>query len=235
MNKGVCCIVVGRRVLLGISFLFFIPILYALTGVLQSSYPVLAPVHQGPEVPEVAITINVDWGEDHLPAMLKIMEEHGVKATFFLTGTFVERFPLLIQQLVEGGHELGNHGYRHVHPNTLTQEELVSLITATEVLIEEETGVKTRLFAPPYGEYNDLLLSVVHDLNYQLILWTVDTVDWQRPGSQVIRDRVLHNAEKGSIILIHPVGQTVEALEEIIVGIKEKGLTPVTLSTLLKE
>lgn len=235
MGNPLVFLVVSGRTLLGIFFLFLILFLNTLAGFLFPSHPVLAPIYQGPPLDQVAITVNVDWGEEHLPAMLEILAEHTVRVTFFLTGTFLDKFPHLVQKMVDGGHELGNHGAVHVHPNLLSREEMVALIQDNGALITEKTGVKTHFFAPPYGEYNEALLEVAQSLHYQVILWTVDSVDWQRPGSQVIRDRVLQGIEPGAIILIHPLEQTVDALEEMIIGIKEKGLTPVTLSSLLRD
>lgn len=224
-----------RRTLLGLLFLLFLFLVRSLVLVTSTPREVLSPIYQGPAQPKAAITINVDWGEEHIPAMLKIMEEHQIYSTFFVTGTFVQKHPELVRQIVERGHELGNHGFEHLHPNFLSREDLLSLMKENELLIEEEIGVKTVYFAPPYGEYNDEVLEVAEELGYRVIMWTVDSVDWQRPGSSVIKDRVLRGTEEGSIILIHPIQQTVEVLDPIITGIKEKGITPVTLSSLLKE
>lgn len=224
-----------RRSLLGFLFLLTTLISFTIVTLLPSPLMVLSPIYQGPEEPQVAITINVDWGAEYIPSMMEILEDQEVKATFFVTGTFVEKHPHLIKKMVEEGHELGNHGYSHLHPNTLTREEIISLIKDNDDLLLKEAGVKGKFFAPPYGEYNDLLLEVADELGYQVTMWTVDSVDWQRPGPQIIKDRVLNGIEKGSIILIHPIDQTVDVLGEMIKGMKDKGLTPVTLSSLLKE
>lgn len=90
------------------------------------------------------------------------------------------------------------------------------------------------MFAPPYGERGPTVLQAAEEAGYHTILWTADTIDWQRPAPEVIVRRVLDKAENGSIVLMHPTEPTVKALPDMIKGLKEKGYQLVTVSDMLK-
>lgn len=193
-----------------------------------------APIFKGPERGSVAITVNVDWGEDCIPRMLKIFEEMDVRATFFLTGRWVKKFPNLTRVIYEKGHEIGNHGYEHLHPKRLSDEALRHLIKNNQLLLEEICGVRTTLFAPPYGEFDRRIVKIANQLGHEVIMWSVDTIDWQRPDPGVIVNRVRRKLEDGAIILMHPTEPTLQALPEIIKTVRNRNLKLVTVSELLK-
>jgi probable sporulation protein (polysaccharide deacetylase family) len=194
------------------------------------------PIFQGnPHKAQMSITCNVAWGAEFLPDMLDTLQEYDVKATFFMEGRWVEQFPELTRRLFNEGHELGNHSYSHPYPTKISQEKLRSEILETEAILENLTGVKPTLFAPPYGDWNRDVVKTAADLGYKTIMWTVDTIDWERPGIEVIISRVLENSVSGGIILLHPTEQTVDALPQIIAGLKEQGFALVTVTELLAE
>lgn len=182
----------------------------------------------------VSLMFNVDWGEEYIPALLEILEEHGVSATFFPTGIWAKENSELLKQIVDKGHEVGNHGGSHVHVEHLPKEQFQAVIKDGEKMIQEATGVSpSKLFAPPYGEWSNATVEYALEIGYQTILWTVDTVDWRMPEPETIWKRALAGAKPGALILMHPTEPTVEALPQIIQGLKEKGLTPVTASELM--
>jgi len=184
--------------------------------------------------PAVALAFNVAWGEEWVPAILEILAESGVRTTFFITGTWAVKFPQMVQAMVASGHEIANHGYDHPHPEQLTEKELVTLIEKNETLLRELTGVRTRLFAPPYGEVNQRIASVAGRLGYATIMWTVDTIDWQRPDPAVIVERAERRLAGGNIILVHPTEPTAAALPTILKRLAEKGYKVFTVSRLLE-
>ncbi|MCK8826255.1 polysaccharide deacetylase family protein [Natroniella acetigena] len=191
--------------------------------------------YQGPtDQAKMSLAINVAWGEQYLPAMLDTLDQYQVKATFFFIGRWVEKFPELITEIEQRGHELGNHGFRHWHPKQLSKEELIGLIKDNEELIVAETGYKTDLFAPPYGEVDERIVEVAEELGYKTIMWTIDTIDWQRPSSDVILKRVIDQAENGGIVLMHPTEPTAAALSRMIANLQEQGYELVTVSELLE-
>ncbi|MGQ9780452.1 MAG: polysaccharide deacetylase family protein, partial [Bacillota bacterium] len=97
-------------------------------------------VRGSPERPEVALTFNVAWGEESLPAILEILKKEKVYATFFFVGEWVKKFPDLTRAVAEAGHEIGNHGFSHDYPTRLSRAELVRLIEDNAVLLQNVTG-----------------------------------------------------------------------------------------------
>ncbi|AZR72407.1 polysaccharide deacetylase [Anoxybacter fermentans] len=190
--------------------------------------------HGNPSEAKISLTINVDWGEEYIPQILKILKEKDVNATFFITGRWASKFPDLVKRIYMDGHEIGNHGYSHLHPNRLSRKELIEHIKKNEEIIYGIIGVRTNLYAPPYGEYNKRVVTVADELGYKLIMWSADTIDWQRPAPQVIIDRVMRKASNGGIVLMHPIPQTVQALPIMINKLRAKGYELVTISELLK-
>lgn len=183
---------------------------------------------------DISFKINVAWGEEYIPEILEILAENEIKATFFFVGSWVEKFPDELRKIKAAGHEIGNHGYRHYHPKKLSQQELIDLIKENERIIEAEIDYKTNLFAAPYGEVNDEIVKTASSLGYKTIMWTIDTIDWQRPGPDIIVKRVTDNLQPGAIILMHPTKPTVKALPEIIKAIHEEDYNVIPVSEVIK-
>lgn len=194
------------------------------------------PVYQGNSAQkEIALTVNVFWGEEYIPQMLDILRQKNVKATFFLGGTWVKKYPELAARIAVEGHVIGNHGYSHPHPDRLSKSENMKEIKRADEIIVQATGVKPKLFAPPYGERGPSVLQAADEASYRTILWSVDTVDWQLPPPDVVVRRVVDKAHNGAIVLMHPTAPTIKALPEIIDNLNEKGFQLVTVTKLLEE
>lgn len=197
---------------------------------------VAQPVYQGDEsAKRVALTVNVDWGEEHLPTMLDVFSTHGAKATFFITGRWAELHPDLVRLIREKGHEIGNHGYGHPHPDHLSVEQNRADIIMAENAIFQACGCKPNLYAPPYGERGNAVLQAAEQCGYKVVLWSVDTVDWKSRNADAIQDRVRGRIHNGAIVLMHPTAPTVEALKQILPHLESKGLEAVTVSSLLAD
>lgn len=202
----------------------------------QQVNPTLAPVYHGNDnEKKVALTFNVVWGEEYVPQILDVLRENNVQATFFIGGQWAEDFPVLTRQIALDGHEIGNHGYSHPHPDNISRAANLEEIKKTERAIENVCGVKTNLFAPPYGERGEAVLQAAEDAGYHTILWSVDTIDWQRPDPSIIVRRVNEKVHNGAIILMHPTAPTVHALPAIIDLLKKNGYEPVIISKLLED
>nr|WP_232035547.1 polysaccharide deacetylase family protein [Methylomusa anaerophila] len=182
----------------------------------------------------MALACNVFWGEEFLPQMLDTLAQQDAKITFFIGGSWAKKYPEMVKTIADGGHELGNHTYSHPHPNNLSKEKNQEQIIKTEELVHSITGIKTNLYAPPYGEYNNTVLMAAHELDYRTIMWSIDTIDWKRPPAQVIKNRVISKLHNGAIILMHPTAPTAEALPELLREIKNKGYTVVKVSDILQ-
>lgn len=183
----------------------------------------------------IAFACNVDWGEDILPDMLEILADRDLQITFFVSGRWAENNPRLLRKIYLAGHEVQNHGYRHRMCSKISADEIWEEIKKTEDAIMNLTGVKTNIFAPPSGDFDDKTIEVCGEMGYRVSLWSVDTIDW-REGStaDVIKNRVLKNSLNGGILLMHPKEETVKALPLIIERIQDRGLSIVSVSELME-
>ncbi|MHB1125550.1 MAG: polysaccharide deacetylase family protein [Bacillota bacterium] len=193
------------------------------------------PIYQGNiQNKSMALTFNVDWGEQFIPDILNTLADSQVKATFFITGRWAEKNPELAQNIAKAGHELGNHGYSHPHPDRLNKAQNQEEIRRTEEALLEATGKKTTLFASPYGEHEPHVVMAADELGYQTIMWTIDTIDWQVDRSaQVIADKVLTKAQNGAIVLMHPTDRSTAALPRILSGLQGQGYKLVTVTEII--
>lgn len=195
-----------------------------------------SPIYRGnPEKPMAALLINVAWGEEHIPSMLKTLKKSNVKATFFFDGSWVKRNPDIITMISLEGHEIGNHAYSHPDLANRSREETAIELKKTNEVIEETLGLKPKWFAPPSGSFNQVTIDVAHELKMKTILWTVDTVDWKKPDTSEMVARVVSGVENGSMVLMHPTKPSADGLEAIIAGIKKKGLQLGSVSDLMSE
>ncbi|WP_102028265.1 polysaccharide deacetylase family protein [Salirhabdus sp. Marseille-P4669] len=195
-----------------------------------------SPIFRGhPDKNMVTFLINVSWGEEHIPDMLKTLKKHKVKATFFIDGAWAEKNVELVKMIKEEGHEIGSHGYNHPNMSRLSNEEIRNQLTKTNNILKSIVDEKPMYFAPPAGNYTDSVVKVADELEMETILWTVDTIDWQNPTKQALLNRVLTKVEPGTMILMHPKEVTKDALDELILKIKDKNYKIGTVGKLLDE
>ncbi|HHV64415.1 MAG TPA: polysaccharide deacetylase family protein [Peptococcaceae bacterium] len=190
----------------------------------------------------MALTVNVDWGEEYIPSLLDIFEEYQAKVTFFVTGRWAEKNPELLIEMASRGHQIENHGYSHPHPDKLSIAQNKEELLKTEEIIRELLGKKTRFYAPPYGERGKNGLLAADQLGYTTVLWTLDTIDWRADSTpELIAQRILEpkirfsvKPEKnGAIVLMHPKENTVKALPRILAKLKDEGFEFVTIEKLI--
>src|SRR5213083_1064612 len=192
---------------------------------------------------QVAITFDDGPDPRWTPEILDILKAANLKATFFLVGVNAERYPGLVRRIVNEGHEIGNHTYYHPNLALCWPEHIRLELNATQLLLETITGRATTLFRPPYAadtgptQLSELApLKIAEDLNYLVVLESIDPQDWAKPGADIILQRVKQQRRDGSIILLHDAGgdrsQTVEALPRILDWLHKRGDTIVPLSTL---
>ncbi|WP_026674236.1 polysaccharide deacetylase family protein [Alkalihalobacterium bogoriense] len=195
-----------------------------------------APIYKGnPEKPMVTLLVNVAWGNEHLPTVLKIMNEQDVKSTFFLDGSWVKDNPKLAKMIKEEGHEIGNHAYSHPDMKQLSSARIQEELQKTNDVIHATLEVTPKWFAPPSGSFRQEVVEIADSMNMHTIMWSVDTIDWRKPDPQTMVDNVLSKVHPGAMILMHPTSSTAGGLEQLIIGLKAKGYQIGTVSHLMDE
>jgi probable sporulation protein (polysaccharide deacetylase family) len=194
------------------------------------------PIYRGhPDKQMVSFIINVAWGNEYIPSMLETLKEHKVYATFFLEGRWVKENPDLAKMIVDAGHEVGNHSYNHPNLKTMTASLVREQLVSTNNVIEATTGKKPTWFAPPSGSYRQEVVNIASELDMGTILWSVDTIDWQKPTPDTLIKRVMNKVHPGALILMHPTDSTAKSLDSLIIRIKEKNLKIGHVTNLLSE
>lgn len=185
---------------------------------------------------KVALSFDAAWGNEDTKTILEILDKHNIKVTFFMTGGWVEKYPDDVKAIYEAGHDLANHSENHKQMSKLSFEQCVEEVMKVHEKVEELTGENMCLFRPPYGDYNDNLIKSVENCGYYTIQWSVDSLDWKDYGADNIVKTVLNhkNLKNGAIILMHNGAKyTKDALERVIVGLKEMGYEIVPVSELI--
>ena len=153
---------------------------------------------------KIAISFDAAWGGDKTEKILDILDEFGVKTTFFMVDIWTQRYPDLAREVVARGHDIGNHSATHPKMTTLSREKI----------IEE--------------------LTVMSDNADEAVQWSVDSLDWKNQGVQPLIERATKNVKSGDIILFHNDSKyIVDALPTILKTYRERGFTIVPISQLL--
>jgi peptidoglycan-N-acetylglucosamine deacetylase len=196
-----------------------------------------SPIYRGnPDKPMVSFLINVAWGNEYLPKMLKTLKKYNIHATFFLEGRWTQNNPELAKMIVEDGNEVGNHSFTHPDMKTLTSNRIREELIKTNQVIEATTGQKkVKWFAPPSGSYRSEVVDIADSMGMGTIMWSVDTIDWQKPEPETIVSRVMTKVHPGALILMHPTDSTAKALEKLVIEIKKKQFRIGTVSKLVDE
>ena len=185
---------------------------------------------------QVAISFDAAWGNEETAQLLDILDKYKVKATFFLVGEWVDKFPADVKTIAKKGHDIGNHSDTHPHLPQLSTENATSEIQRCNEKIEALTGSAPTLFRPPYGDYNNSVVSAVKSLGMYCVQWDVDSLDWKDPSPEQLCQNVLGKVRDGSIVLMHNGAKnTPAALPSIIEGIQNKGYEIVLIKDLIPE
>ncbi len=172
----------------------------------------------------VSISFDAAWGADKTRQIMDVCDSYGVKATFFLVGFWVDKYPEMVAEIAARGFEIGTHSATHPQMSKLTEAECRKELTDSAKKIFEITGKPVELFRPPFGDYNNTLLSVAKGLGLYTVQWSVDSLDWKGLSAKEIATRV-QKANSGDIILCHNNSDhIVEALPVIFETLKLKGL-----------
>ncbi|MEG2001050.1 MAG: polysaccharide deacetylase family protein [Evtepia sp.] len=181
-----------------------------------------------------SLTFDAAWGNEDTQNLIDIFDRYHIKATFFVVGDWVDKYPESVKALSDAGHEVMNHSSKHDHFNALSAEEIISDISACNDKIEAVTGKRPTLFRPPFGEYDDHVVSAVRSMGIEPIQWDVDSLDWKDLPATEITKRVTARVQPGSICLFHNAAKhTPEALPAILDALLQEGYTIVPVSELI--
>ena len=182
----------------------------------------------------IALSFDAAWGNEDTQLLIDILNQYNVKATFFLVGDWVDRYPESVKQLYDAGMEIGNHSDNHAHFTKLSSEGITADVSACNEKIKAITGAAPTLFRCPYGEYDDHVVSAINNMGMQVIQWDVDSLDWKELSAEEIYERVTSRAAPGSICLFHNAAlHTPEALPSIIEYLLSEGFSIVPISQLI--
>jgi len=183
---------------------------------------------------KIAISFDAAWGGDQTRRILDILDEYEVKTTFFLVDIWTQRFPELVKEIAARGHEIGNHSTSHPQMSKLSREKIRQELRVMSDNAQALTGVRPTLFRPPYGDYNNDVVLVARQEGYEVIQWSVDSLDWKNRGVQDLIDKSTKNVKSGDIILFHNDSKYIlDALPAILKSYREQGLQIVPVSEIL--
>lgn len=181
-----------------------------------------------------AISFDAAWGNEDTQTLIDILAKYNVKTTFFVVGDWVEKYPESVKALHEAGHEIMSHSNHHDHYNSLTADQIIADVTASNEKIAAVTGVTPTLIRCPYGEYDDHVISAIRSMGMEPIQWDVDSLDWKDYDASTIYERVTGKVTSGSIVLFHNAAlHTPEALPSILETLIKDGYTIVPISRLI--
>ena len=186
---------------------------------------------------KIALTFDDGPHPRYTPQILDVLDQYGIKATFFVVGVNAKNYPDTLSSVIKGGHEIANHTYSHPHVSCLNTETLKDEVEHCESTIYGLTDNKTKLFRPPEGMIDADVRAVLRSLDYKVILWDIDTRDWAHESPEKIAENVISNVTSGDIILMHDYvshnSPTIDAIKLFIPILIEKGYKFVVVSELI--
>ena len=187
----------------------------------------IKPIDDGKKY--VALTFDDGPGK-YTKELVDLLSKNNVKASFFMVGQNIKNYKSYVKYAYDNGMEICNHSQNHKNLKNLSKDEILDEINSVDDMLEKITGQKPKYYRSPGGNQNDTVLSTIPK---PCILWNVDTRDWESRDTQKIIDKTLKEVDDGDIILMHEIYKTtLDAVEPIIVKLKEKGYNFVTVTEL---
>ena len=183
---------------------------------------------------KVALTFDAAWGADKTSKIITTLKDNGILGTFFLVGFWMEKNEDKLKEIYDAGFDIGTHSNTPPKMSTLSKDQIRNELETSMNMITKVTGKPVKFFRPPFGDYNDTLITTAGELGLKTIQWDVDTLDWKGLSANEILERVKTSVKNGSIILCHNNSDhIVEALPLIISYLKEQGYSMVKISELV--
>ncbi len=181
----------------------------------------------------IALTFDDGPSSENTPKLLDALDKYNAKATFFLVGNRISNSAEIVKRMHDSGQQIGNHTFDHANLTNLNSEDIVSEIMKTSDLINSITGSRPTLVRPPYGEFNDITNGICKLNGSAVMLWDVDTEDWNNQNIDAVYNHIVNNANDGDVVLLHDLYQTsVDAAIKLLHDLSNKGYKFVTIDEL---
>jgi len=177
---------------------------------------------------QVALTFDDGPDDDITPQLLDVLKQHNVRATFFLVGHMIAKFPHVVARIANDGHEIANHTWAHYRLDEMNQDQVGLQLSATTQALHQLNVPMAPYVRPPGGRFNNYLLHAAKNQQLTMVMWDVNAADYKQadgtfPEPLVIKHRVLRQIKPGSIVLMHNSPATLHALPGIIDELKGRG------------
>ncbi len=192
---------------------------------------------------QLALTYDDGPNDPHTSRLLEVLAKHGVHATFFLIGRYVEQRPDIARELMNAGHVIGNHTFTHPLLTFKGKGELNKELADCERALTDALGEHSSLFRPPFGGRRPGVLRTARKMGLEPIMWNVTGYDWNAPSAEHIERKVTGRVRGGNVILLHDGGHrvfgadrsyTVTATDRLIARYKSEGYEFVTIPEMRK-
>jgi peptidoglycan/xylan/chitin deacetylase (PgdA/CDA1 family) len=223
-------VILTNAIIITVLSLLFLTTLY--TGTAPAFSEKNSAVYFGDRASlNVSFMFNVYSGGEFIEPIMQTFSDLGFTTTFFVGGVWAEKNMQLVKKMHDSGFEVANHGYLHRDADKLSHAGNREEILITERLIAQITGANAvKLFAPPSGAIGSNMFAVCKELDYKVIMWTRDTIDWRDHDSRLILSRATKSLAGGDLILMHPTQSTLDALKQILEYTKALGLKATTVT-----
>ncbi len=231
-----CLVITKKQLMLAISFVSALIITVIGSVSVFANSDRLLPIYcVKTDKKQIAISFDAAWGNDDTEQLINILKEYNVPATFFVVGAWVDKYPESVKQLSDAGHQIQNHSNTHPHMPQLSKTQMIDEIESCNKKIEAITGKCPTLLRAPYGDYDNIVIETLTELDMYTIQWDVDSLDWKENATpESICERVTKKVKNGSIVLFHnDADHTPAALPNILKCLKEEGYEFVFIEDLI--
>ena len=222
-----------------LSFALLLTISAAYVGALPDTVSVVSGKRELPiycvnrDDNKISISFDAAWGGDKTLGILDLLDEYNIKTTFFLVDIWTQKYPELVKEIVTRGHEIGNHSTSHPQMSKLNETQIAKELNTQADNVLAIAGVRPVLFRPPYGDYNNRVITTARVQGFVPIQWSVDSLDWKNRGAQENINRAT-KVKSGDIVLFHNDSQYIlDALPAVLKYYAENGYSVVPISEIL--
>lgn len=193
---------------------------------------------------KIALTFDDGPNDPHTGTLLDVLSRHGVRATFFLIGRYVEQRPDIVRSIAERGHAIGNHTFTHPLLTFESGQRVRDEVVRCRQAVTDAVGTHSNLFRPPWGGRRPGVFPLVRQLGLIPVMWNVMGYDWKAPSAEYIEKKVIRGIRGGDVVLLHDGGHrafgtdrsaTVKATDALISRYKNEGYEFVSIPEMMRQ